>query len=74
MHFVLFYKFNGESIFASNLLIKFFWCVAFGYLYFLSFQQLNEQGMSAGIDPGMTLHHFHLALDEIQNHDLPIVS
>jgi len=33
----------------------FFWCAPFGYLYFLSFQLLNEPGLDAGIDPGMAL-------------------
>jgi hypothetical protein len=38
-----------------HFLILFFWCTPFGYLYFLSFQLLNEPGLGAGIDPGMAL-------------------
>jgi len=30
--------------------------------------------MGAGIDPSMDLTPLHLAFDEIQTHDLPIVS
>jgi len=36
----------------------FFWCAPFGYLYFLSFQLLNEPGLGVGIDPGMALTPF----------------
>jgi len=35
-----------------------FWCAPFGYLYFLSFQLLNEPGLGAGINPGMALTPF----------------
>jgi len=49
-----------------------FWCAPFDYLYFLSFQLLNEPGLGLGIYPGIALTPF--PLDEIQTHDLPIVS
>ncbi len=47
----------------------------FTTMYF-SFQLLNEPGLGEGIDPGKALTPFpsSIVLDEIQTHDLPIVS
>jgi len=44
-----------KSSFGLDFFKLFFWCAPFGYLYFLSFQLLNEPGLGAGIDPGMAL-------------------
>jgi len=38
-----------------NFFKNIFLVCPFGYLYFLSFQLLNEPGLGAGIDPGMAL-------------------
>jgi len=46
----------------------------FGYLYFLSFQLLNEPGLGAGIDPGMALTPLPSSIGWNRTHDLPIVS
>jgi len=40
----------------------FFWCAPFGYLYFLSFQLLNEPGLGVGINPGMALTPFPFSI------------
>jgi len=40
-----------------------FFCAPFGYLYFLSFQLLNEPELVAGIDPGMALTPFPSSLE-----------
>jgi len=52
----------------------FFWCAPFGYLYFLSFQLLNEPGLGAGIDAGMALTPLPSSIGWDRTHDLPIVS
>jgi len=52
----------------------FFWCVPFGYLYFLSFQLLNEPGLGAGIYPSMALTPLPSSIVWDRTHDLTIVS
>jgi len=53
-----------------------FWCTPFGYLYYLSFQSMSEQGLGAGIDPGMDLTPFPSSVGwyKIWAHDLSIVN
>jgi len=43
------------SVQVGSFFKLFFWCAPFGYLYFLSFQLLNEPRLGAGIHPGMAL-------------------
>jgi hypothetical protein len=42
----------------NSFFLNIIWCAPFGYLYFLSFQLLNEPGLGVGIDPGMALTPF----------------
>ncbi len=47
-----------QHCFVPSSLKRIFWYAQFGYLYFVSFQLLNEPGLVAGIDPGMALTPF----------------
>ncbi len=50
-----------------SLFLNIFWCAPFGYLYFLSFQSLNEPGLGAVINSGMALTPFSSRIGQGSN-------